>query len=254
MTYLVEGIDVVRVALLGFALFAGFWMLKHLVASRLGQQPIRLPVDPLMPSGSSQRDHGTTHKGADRQGGESQRRFDARPLRRRVAAVATGFAVMMNVFIWSGDDTPPLAGIIGMGLLVYSGYLLLRLRNPNVTVVLGGDPPAAGSSFRIDYRLSGDARRISTLTIDLVSREVATYGSGTSKVTRVAETWRLPLLSTNSAASMATGTLVASVPGDAMPSFKATYNAIVWRLEFRGAIAKGPDLTDDFEIHLALAT
>jgi hypothetical protein len=46
----------------------------------------------------------------------------------------------------------------------------------------------------------------------------------------------------------ASGTARLAVPADTMHSFEAPHNKVIWKLTLRGAIAKWPDVSEEFPI------
>ncbi|MFO1489796.1 MAG: DUF3592 domain-containing protein [Kiritimatiellia bacterium] len=144
--------------------------------------------------------------------------------------------------------------LVGLGLLGFTGYLLLGTRNARVTLVLAGDPPAAGGKFRVDYRLDGRVHVLRNLRIVLAAYEVARYRRGTDTVTRRGQIWRIPVLDTSDPALFAQGGADLAIPLAAMPSFKARDNSIEWRFEVRAEIPDWPDIADDFDVTVLPAT
>ena len=137
---------------------------------------------------------------------------------------------------------------MGIGLIVATGHQLLAARNARVNLVLTGDPPAAGGTFRVDYLLQGRTHVLESLRITLAAYEVAKYRRGTDTVTKRGCIFRLPLIDTTDPALFAQGGANVTIPVQAMPSFKASDNSIEWRFEVRASIPKWPDISDDFDI------
>lgn len=138
--------------------------------------------------------------------------------------------------------------LIGLGLIVATVHQGLAARNARVNLVLTGDPPRAGGTFRIDYLLQGRTHVLESFRITLAAYEVAKYRRGTDTVTKRGCIFRVPLIDTTDPALFARGGADVAIPVQAMPSFKAADNSIEWRFEVRASIPRWPDISDDFDI------
>ena len=175
---------------------------------------------------------------------------------RAVKAGCLGFFAL----VWNGIVLLSLLGggwfslfmipfiLVGLGLIAVAGHQFLAARNARVNLVLTGEPPAAGGTFRIDYLLQGRTDVLESLRITLAAYEVVKYRRGTDTVTKRGCIWRIPVVDTTDPALFEKGGADVSIPPAAMPSFKARDNSIEWRFEVRASIQKWPDISDDFDI------
>ncbi|MCC6784400.1 MAG: hypothetical protein IT457_16270 [Planctomycetes bacterium] len=149
-------------------------------------------------------------------------------------ALEFGGSVMLAIF-----------GAIALGLLVSCGYLILAMTNPSAELVLDLEEVPIGESVDLPWRLIGSTSRLSTLTIELVGREEATYSRGTNRVTDREEFHRSTLLRVDLGGLDARGTLRLRMPDNAVPSFRARSNQLVWLLRFSAPIRRWPDVKDE---------
>jgi hypothetical protein len=137
--------------------------------------------------------------------------------------------------------------LVGLALLAAIPYSFLATLNPRPLLSVSR-PLAPGVAATLGWRFHGAAGRIRRLQVLLEGREEATYRRGTSSTTVRSVFLTLPLVDTSDALQIAAGTVALSLPGDAMHSFAAPHNAVVWSLRVKGEIARWPDIDDVAEI------
>ncbi len=141
--------------------------------------------------------------------------------------------------------------LIGIGLIVAIPYQCLALLNASLVLEVNTAAPALGDTLTIDWRLQGQAGRISTLTLSLVGEEHATYRRGTDTVTDKHTFYNQKLLETSDMAEiLGGGHLEVLIPADVMHSFDADNNKIVWSLKAVGDIKRWPDMKTEFRLAL----
>jgi hypothetical protein len=140
--------------------------------------------------------------------------------------------------------------LIGLGLVGGIVHSLLKIFAPVAELEPPTRPLSPGSSSLLRFRLRGNVRRISRLTITLTGREEASYRRGTSTYTDRHVFHRQVLLDTPDPRQMESGELPATIPDGTMHSFEATSNKIIWSLQFNGTIAHWPDVNDEFILNI----
>ena len=139
--------------------------------------------------------------------------------------------------------------LIGLGTLCGVVYCFLAMFNPKLVLRVNTASPAVGDSLVIDWMLEGRADRISHLTISLEAEERATYRRGTDTVTDKHTLYSETLYETSDlAAIMQGGRVEALIPADAMHSFDASNNKIIWELKCHGDIRRWPDVNDAYNL------
>lgn len=163
-----------------------------------------------------------------------------------------GWLAVVGFVAFGKDDVEVGGGLllavfaaIGCAVLAVCVYQLLALTNPRAELVLDRDEVPIGESIELPWRLIGSTSRLSTLTIELVGREEATYSRGTNRVTDREEFHRSTLLRVDLGGLDARGTLHLRMPDNAVPSFRAGSNQLVWLLRFSAPIRRWPDVKDE---------
>ena len=138
--------------------------------------------------------------------------------------------------------------LVGLALLGGIGYFLLALFNPRLRLTLSARSIPVGGAAELRWEMSGRARALRRLEIVLEGREEATYTRGTTSVTDKEVFTTIPLLDTGNPWDMQTGRAQLLLPPDAMHTFRATHNKILWHLRVRGDIPCWPDLKEEYEV------
>lgn len=178
-----------------------------------------------------------------------------------ILIVAVFWNGIVSVFLWQaykgwragapdGCLTAFLVPFVLVGLLLIFGIFrqFLVLFNPRPYLTLSPGAPAAGESAWLQWRLSGRAAGVKRLRIVLEGKEEATYRRGTDTRTDTNVFSTIPVVDSTEPFEMAGGSVSFLVPADAMPSFKADRNKIVWTLKVVAEIPGWPDCEDDFEV------
>lgn len=143
--------------------------------------------------------------------------------------------------------------LVGLGLIFAVFRQFLVLFNPRLELTLSRGALAPGESAFLQWRIEGKSERVTRLKIVLEGCEEATYRQGTDTKTDREVFATIPILDTDPATQMAQGSARVQIPDDAMPSFKADRNKIVWTLKAACEIPGWPDSDDEYEIVVAPA-
>ncbi len=159
-------------------------------------------------------------------------------------------AIMMN----AGDRVPTFAKfilsifvLVGVGFIVYLVKETLARRKLHAPLItLSAQPLCVGEKFSGGFRQQAKSpAQIERVTLRLICRERATYGSGTNKTTVTHDVYT----DERTCAHNVTANSVQpigfefdfEIPPDAMHSFSANWNSIEWFLELRTEVASWPD-------------
>lgn len=140
---------------------------------------------------------------------------------------------------------------VGIGLLLGAAYHGLALFNPRAELTLAPDEVPVGGTARLTWTVSGDVNRLRNFAIVLEGREEATYRRGTDTATDTEVFATIPIVSLTDRGQVQHGWRMLTVPPDAMHSFAAPNNKIVWVLRVRGEVARWPDLDEELPLHVA---
>ncbi len=168
---------------------------------------------------------------------------------------------IVSVFVWQAveswlrDDpdwfltlflTPfVLVGLVMVGVV---GYVTLAAFNPRPTLSVSDAAPRLGDRLQVSWRLRGAVGRLRRLRITLEGREEATYRRGTDTRTERRTFARGRVLDTTHPLQMRQGSTSIEIPGDLVPTFEATSNAVTWMVRLEGEIPRWPDIGDEFPI------
>ena len=189
-----------------------------------------------------------------------------RPTKSRVGSLLlfTGIAVFWNgivsvflVQVFNGN-APWFVGLfmipfvlVGIGFVLAVLYALLGLSNPVVELTFEPRVVAVGRPLKLSWSLSGKADRIRKLTVTVEAEERATYTRGTDTITDTHTIFEHTLYEAEALDPrdpMAREHAVTlDLPADAMHSFDAPNNKIVWRVKVHGDIPRWPDVKDEYE-------
>lgn len=168
--------------------------------------------------------------------------------------------VVLAVNGWrSGDGdgclTVFLVPFVLIGLLLIYGIFrqFLVLFNPRLALTLSRGTLVPGESALLQWKLGGRAGRVTRLKIVLEGREEATYRRGTSTHTDREVFATISIVDTDQPMMIPQGSARVHVPDDAMPSFSADRNKVVWQLKATCEIPGWPDSDDEYEIVVAPA-
>lgn len=136
-----------------------------------------------------------------------------------------------------------LIGLVALGIAVYQ---FLALFNPRPTLVVSARSVPLGGSIDVQWKLSGDARKLKRFRIVLEGRETARYRRGTSTYTDKSVFATITVVEVRTAWDIRTGRAAVTVPADTMHSFASDNNTIVWHLRAQGEVPLWPDINDEY--------
>ena len=138
--------------------------------------------------------------------------------------------------------------LIGLGMIAFVVYSFLRLFNPRPRLTLGTAAVPLGGTAEMSWHFAGAAGRIKNLRVQLEGREEATYRRGTSTNTDKHVFARVELASASRRDELRHGRVRVAIPADAMHSFEAANNKIVWVIRVHGEIDWWPDVNEEFSL------
>ena len=173
--------------------------------------------------------------------------------------IVSVFLVLMVKGWQSGDGNGCLTAflvpfvLVGLGLIYAVFQQFLVLFNPSLQLTLNPGVLAPGEAAILQWTIGGRAGRVQKLRIVLEGREEATYRQGTDTKTDREVFATIPITETDHQMLIANGTARVEIPEDAMPSFSASRNKVVWTLKAVCEIPGWPDSDDEYEIVVAPA-
>ncbi|MDX2177082.1 MAG: DUF3592 domain-containing protein [Candidatus Sumerlaeia bacterium] len=145
--------------------------------------------------------------------------------------------------------------LVGAGLI--SGFVHAVLRvflTGSTELELDREPMRPGGYSRLVVRQHG-RNRINQLSVKVLCRESVTYRQGTSTVTHTETVYEYPLADLSGGESRPGQpfefTTEFALPEEAMHSFQASNNKIVWSVEVKMDIPGKPDVHDQFVFRVA---
>jgi hypothetical protein len=154
-----------------------------------------------------------------------------------------GFVIFVAIF-----------AVIGLALLAGIPYQVLALANPRPSLRLEPEGKIVlGQPCRLRWQIEGGAGKLVKLRLTLIGEEVATYRRGTSTSTARHVFERRVLVETVVPQQIEFGEATIELPIETVPSFEASNNKIVWKLELAGEIPKRPDLLDTYPLTVVCA-
>ncbi len=167
-------------------------------------------------------------------------------------------AVIWNGIIWGiflAGHPPTIVRIflsffILIGVFILWGAIaqFLALFNPRPTLRASTGAVPLGGSLQLDWRFTGNVRRIMKLTLTLQAVERATYRRGTDTTTDTNCFVHRQVFESCDAAAIASGQVTIAIPADSIHSIDAPNNKIIWTLQLHGDIARWPDVDLEFPI------
>ena len=146
--------------------------------------------------------------------------------------------------------------LIGLGVAIAAVRALMVVFAPAVILELSRRAIPLGGSAEIRWHIAGRRGRVDAVEIKLVGEEKATYRRGADTVTDTETFMEQVLLGEDPERSGLAhmpmmhekGELVLTIPLDAMHSFAANNNEIVWRLEVKAHVPNWPDPKDKYDL------
>lgn len=138
--------------------------------------------------------------------------------------------------------------LIGIGIMVGVVHQFLAMFNPVPTVTASTGAVALGDKLKLDWRFTGDIRRLKRLRIHLLGYEKATYRRGTDTITDTSYFINIAILDVTDSAAMINGEATIEIPASYMHSFDAPNNKVVWFIQLHGDVPKWPDVSMEFPL------
>lgn len=132
--------------------------------------------------------------------------------------------------------------LVGIGALIGTVYTFMALFNPKVKIWISPGRARPGQTFTIGWVFEGSVNRLENFTITLEGLERATYRQGTRTYTAEHTFHKLELFSSEDRLTIASGSTQVTLPMEAIHSFSAPNNQIIWRFHVAGKIHRWPDL------------
>lgn len=196
------------------------------------------------------------------EGFEGPQRLKAAEHRLSVFLIILVFALFWNSIIWVIFLNALQDGwnfillfmaifiIAGAGLILATVYMFLKMFNPVVSIALSNGAVSPGEEIDVAWETTGRTGVLSELRIAIVAEEVATYVRGTSTHTDHKEFIRVPVASVAREDEMRFGSHTVRIPENAIHSFEAPNNKIVWSVEVHGPIRFWPDVHEKFRFYV----
>jgi hypothetical protein len=162
--------------------------------------------------------------------------------------IVWGIMLSMGRNEWLGRIFLGFFALIGLGLAGGAVYCFLGLFNPQPTLTASAGAVPLGGTLDVQWRFTGNVRRMSRMHISLEAREEATYRRGTSTTTDRNVFASLTVTETGDHGAMSAGSAKLTIPAELMHTFTAPNNKIVWTLRLNGDIPKWPDVSAEFPI------
>ena len=168
--------------------------------------------------------------------------------------VVTGMLIALVKSIKSGHTEWGLVifaaifGAVGIGVLVGLGHSFLALFNARPKITVSTNVIPLGDTIDLKWQMTGNARKISNLSIHLEGQEAATYRRGTDTVTDTSTFTSVEIMSSDDYRDIVSGKQELTIPKNTMHSFSASNNKITWAIKVAGEIPRWPDIDESFEI------
>jgi hypothetical protein len=137
---------------------------------------------------------------------------------------------------------------VGLALVGLVVYTLLAMFNPVPVIRASGRSVPLGGMLELEWELQGAWQRLGSLKLTIEGREEATYRRGTKTTTEKHVFETIMVFESGPEGDLRGGRAIVPVPRDAMPSFQAPNNKIVWSLKVHGAIRRWPDVDEQFPL------
>jgi hypothetical protein len=138
--------------------------------------------------------------------------------------------------------------LIGLLMIAGMGSQFLVLFNPRPRLTLTPGTIAPGETAYLHWRISGRARRIRRLRLELQGAERASYRQGTDTKTVEEVFATILLFEADQPFAIAEGSASFSVPAGTMPSFEAPHNQIAWTVKAHLDIPGWPDTQETYDV------
>jgi hypothetical protein len=140
--------------------------------------------------------------------------------------------------------------LIGLALVWGVIRTFLTLFAPKPTLTLSADSVPVGGQLTLQWQMSGAVGRLRSLKIALNAREEATYRRGTTTTTDKHTFYDVSIVEATDTSRIERGMTTVTIPRNAMHSFRADDNKIIWSLRVTGDIGFFPDVDETFDIQV----
>ncbi|MCX5660741.1 MAG: DUF3592 domain-containing protein [Planctomycetota bacterium] len=140
--------------------------------------------------------------------------------------------------------------VIGFLTLLWVPYQFMALFSPRARLSLAAGSIAPGESADLEYTFVGRTGLLRSWQVTLEAREEATYGRGTNTITDKNVFFTQVVVDSADAPLGVDrrGHAVVAIPADAIHSFDAPRNKVVWLLRVTGDVAFLPNIKDEYRI------
>lgn len=135
--------------------------------------------------------------------------------------------------------------LIGLGIIGGVFYQFLAMFNPRPRFRVNSRALQPGAEMLLKWEMSG-CSRLREFSIFLEGREEATYRRGTTTSTDKQVFSSVLVFKSQDPREMSAGSVSCLIPADAMHSFEAPNNKIIWALRVEGDIVWWPDVKEEF--------
>jgi hypothetical protein len=169
-------------------------------------------------------------------------------------------AVLAGRIPWWAVAIMSLFPLLALNSIVSTIWAALALRNPRVRLTITSTDLPLGSSASVGWTFEGATDALSKVRIVLRGKEWARrvesrphhlqdqQGPSTQTIDEEREFATIPIYESLGSTVSAVGSATFQVPADTMHTFTSPHGRIFWTLEFRGEIARWPDVLEEYEI------
>ncbi|MGE0141933.1 MAG: hypothetical protein AB7I19_03205 [Planctomycetota bacterium] len=176
-----------------------------------------------------------------------------------VGVLATGFTIAtFYMFSARGSGGPPtfmavIFGFFSLLLILATIHQSLAMTNPVPVLYVRSEELAIGMRHRLGFEFTGSTSRLSSIRVEFVGREEASYRRGTDTVTDkneflVRTLFERDLMVEGLAAGTQRSEFELELDRNVVPTFKSRSNKVVWFLRVVAPIRWWPDVRDEIEI------
>ena len=137
-----------------------------------------------------------------------------------------------------------------IGLLLLGAFVtqIGALFNPRVIASFEREAVRLGEEFDFHWELRGGFTRTTGLRVTLEGREEASFRRGTDTITEKSPFYFAVLH--DSSAPQTVGATRVVLPAEAMHSFEAHNNKIVWTLKLEAPVSRWPDVAEEWKLNV----
>jgi len=191
-------------------------------------------------------------------------RYSSRSTYRVAFYVVAAFGLFWNGVIfagvrdfWGGDGLSLLMlalmlpfALVGIGLFGAAVYLWMVSLHPTIEITLLPGRLKLGGVSELTWKVTGDPKRLSSVTLLLECLERATEGSGDDETTRSRTFFRSIVAEQSVGPANPQGRATVRAPAELAPSFESDHHEIAWQLVVKGKAENWPDLLLPFPLEV----